>query len=62
MTVPKELSFHHTFTREAKAIAARRSHELSGPGKYFSMAKYINSLIEADGLAHPDPSKRKSKK
>ena len=60
MTVPKELSFHHTFTREAKAIAARRSHELSVPGKYFSMAKYINSLIEADGLAHPDP-KRKSK-
>ena len=61
MTVPKELSFHHTFTREAKAIAARRSHELSVPGKYFSMAKYINSLIEADGLANPDP-KRKSKK
>ena len=61
MTVPKELSFHHTFTREAKEIAARRSHELSEPGKYFSMAKYINSLIEADGKAHPDP-KRKSKK
>ena len=61
MTIPKELRFSHVFTREAKAIAARRSHELSGPGKYFSMAKYINSLIEADGKAHPDP-KRKSKK
>jgi len=53
MTVPKELSFHHTFTREAKEIAARRSHELSGPGKYYSMAKYINALIEADGKVNP---------
>ena len=53
MTVPKELSFHHTFTREAKAIAARRSHELSEPGKYYSMAKYINALIEADGKVNP---------
>ena len=53
MTVPKELSFHPTFTREAKEIAARRSHELSGPGKYYSMAKYINALIEADGKVNP---------
>lgn len=59
MTVPKELSFHHTFTREAKAIAARRSHELSEPGKYFSMAKYINSLIEADGRANPEKKGKK---
>ena len=62
MTVPKELRFSHVYTKEAKAIAARRSHELSEPGKYYSMAKYINSLIEADGKANPDPSKRKSKK
>ena len=61
MTVTKELRFSHVFTSATREIAARRSHELSGPGKYFSMAKYINSLIEADGKAHPDP-KRKSKK
>ena len=62
MTVPKELRFSHVFTSATREIAARRSHELSEPGKYFSMAKYINSLIEADGKANPDPSKRKSKK
>jgi len=53
MTVPKELRFSHIFTPAAKEIAARRSHELSGPGKYYSMAKYINSLIEADGKVTP---------